>query len=65
MPDSEWPDVGSVSDTGYHSYTDPCLSDHLVNMLLYASGRVRAPGAHGTFQEETPQGYPAEARVPL
>lgn len=57
--------MGSSSDNGHNSHTDHCLPHNMVDMLLYASGRIRAPGAHGTVQEETPQRYTTEARVPF
>ena len=57
--------MGSPSDISHNSHPDHCLSHDLVDMLLYAGSRIRAPGTYGTVQEETPQGYPTETRVPL
>ena len=57
--------MGSPSDISHNSHPDHCLPHNLVDMLLYAGSRIRAPGTHGTVQEETPEGYPTETRVPL
>ena len=65
MPGSERSSVGSVSDLSHHPYTHHCLFNNLVDMLLYASSGLRAPGTNGTVQEETPQGYQIETRVPF
>jgi len=65
MSGSERSAVGSLPDFSHHSYTHHCVFDNLVNMLLYASSGLRAPGTNGTIQEETPQGYPIETRVPF
>ena len=46
--------MGSPSDISHNSHPDHCLSHNLVDMLLYAGSRIRAPGTHGTVQEETP-----------
>lgn len=60
---SERSTVGSLPDFSHHPHTHHCVFNNLVNMLLYASSGLRAPGTNATIQEETPQGYPIEIRV--
>lgn len=57
--------VGSVADFSHHSHTHHRVFNNLVDMLLYASSGLRAPRTNGAIQEETPQGYPIEIRVPF
>ena len=62
---SERSTVGSFPDFSHHPHSHHCVFNNLVNMLLYASSGLRAPGTNGTIQEETPQGHPIEIRVPF